>query len=41
MFDINDHCNIKLFENIKIVNGPIMKNNLIGILKTHGFIFPL
>jgi flap endonuclease-1 len=41
MFDINDHYNIKLFENIKIVNGPIMKNNLIEILKTDGFIFPL
>ena len=41
MFDISDHYNIKLFENIKIVNGPIMKNNLIEILKTDGFIFPL
>ena len=41
MFDINDNYNIKSFETIKIVNGPIMKNNLIGILKTDGFIFPL
>jgi flap endonuclease-1 len=41
IFDINDHYNIKLFENIKIVNGPILKNNLISILKSDGFIFPL
>jgi 5'-3' exonuclease len=41
MFDINDNCNIKSFENIKIINGPIIKNNLIDILKTDGFIFPL
>ena len=41
MFDINDNYNIKSFENIKIINGPIIKNNLIDILKTDGFIFPL
>jgi len=41
IFDINDDYKIKLFENIKIVNGPILKNNLISILKSDGFIFPL
>jgi flap endonuclease-1 len=41
MFDISDHCNIKIFENIKIANGTIMKNELNNILKTDGFIFPM
>jgi hypothetical protein len=41
MFDLSYDCNIKTFENIKISNGPIMKNELKNILKTDGFIFPL
>ena len=42
MFDLNiDHFNIKVFENIKIVNGPIIKDDIKNILKTDGFIFPL
>jgi flap endonuclease-1 len=41
MFDISNDCNIKIFENIKITNGPILKNELKTILKMDGFIFPL
>jgi flap endonuclease-1 len=41
MFDLtNNHMNIKNFENIKIVNGPILKGEIKEILKTDGFIFP-
>lgn len=40
MFDITNNYNIKIFEDIKIKNGPIIKNELIAILKTDGFIFP-
>ena len=41
MFDLNkNHYNIKLFENIKIVNGPIQKKEIYDILKIDGFIFP-
>jgi hypothetical protein len=42
MFDLSkNHYNIQLFKDIKILNGPIMKNELNDILKTDGFIFPL
>jgi flap endonuclease-1 len=42
MFDLNvNHDNIKLFENIKIINGPIIKNDIKNILKTDGFLFPV
>jgi len=41
MFDLSNDSNIKTFENIKIVDGPIIKNELKNILKTDGFIFPL
>jgi flap endonuclease-1 len=41
MFDITTNCNVKIFENIKISNGPILKNELKNILKTDGFIFSL
>ena len=42
MFDLNNnHFNIKIFEKIKIINGPILKYNIKNILKTHGFLFPL
>jgi len=41
MFDLNkNHFNIKLFENIKIANGPIQKKEIYDILKMDGFIFP-
>jgi 5'-3' exonuclease len=41
MFDLSqNHYNIKLFEKVKIVNGPIMKNEIHNILKTDGFLFP-
>ena len=42
MFDLNkNHYNVQIFKDIKIVNGPIIKNQLNDILKTDGFIFPL
>jgi 5'-3' exonuclease len=41
IFDLNKgHFNIKLFENVKIVNGPIIKETIKNILKTDGFLFP-
>ena len=41
IFDLSKgHVNIKVFENIKIINGPIMKDNIKKILKTDGFLFP-
>jgi hypothetical protein len=41
IFDLNKgHFNIKVFENIKIINGPIMKDNIKNILKMDGFLFP-
>lgn len=41
MFDLSqNHYNIKLFEKIKIVNGPVMKDDIKNILKTDGFLFP-
>ena len=40
IFDLSKgHVNIKVFENIKIINGPIMKDNIKQILKTDGFLF--
>lgn len=41
MFDLTqNHYNIKVFEKIRIVNGPIMKDDIKNILKTDGFLFP-
>ena len=40
MFDLSNNYHIKNFEDIKIKNGPILKNELMNILKTDGFIFP-
>ena len=41
MFDLNiEHYNIKIFEKIRIVNGPIMIDEIKQILKTDGFLFP-
>jgi flap endonuclease-1 len=40
IFDLSKgHDNIKVFENVKIINGTIMKDNIKQILKTDGFIF--
>jgi 5'-3' exonuclease len=40
IFDLsNNHCDIKIFEKIKIINSPINKELLIEILKEDGFIF--
>jgi len=42
MFDLNNnHFNIKIFEKIKIINGPILKYDIKNILKTDGFLFPV
>jgi hypothetical protein len=42
MFDLNkNHYNVKIFEAIRIANGPIMKEVIRDILKTDGFIFPI
>ena len=39
MFDLtNSHENIQIFDNIKITNGPIIKNELYAILEGDGFI---
>jgi len=42
MFDLTSSLkkNIKIFEKIKIINGPIMSENIKTILKTDGFLFP-
>jgi flap endonuclease-1 len=41
MFDLSkNHYGVKVFENIKITNGPILKEDLKIILKSDGFIFP-
>jgi len=41
MFDLNvNHVNIKIFEKIKIQNGPILEHEIKSILKMDGFIFP-
>lgn len=42
MFDLNkSHCKLKKFENIKIMNGPILKDEIKTIIQKEGFIFPL
>lgn len=41
MFDLSqNHYNIKIFEKIKIMNGPIMRKEINDILKLDGFLFP-
>jgi flap endonuclease-1 len=41
MFDLSiNHYDIKIFEKIKIINGPIMHEEIKKILKTDGFLFP-
>lgn len=42
MFEFNkNYCNLKIFENIKIINGPILKDEIKNIIKEEGFIFPV
>jgi hypothetical protein len=42
MFDLSkNHYNVQIFKDVKIINGPIMKNDLNDILKDDGFVFPL
>jgi len=42
VFDLNDkHINIKIFEKIKITNGPIIKDRIKNILQDDGFIYPV
>jgi len=41
MFDLSEnHLNIDIFKNIKIINGPVIKNEIYNILKKDGFLFP-
>lgn len=41
IFELNaNHYNIKIFEKIKIQNGPILKEDIKNILKIDGFLFP-
>jgi 5'-3' exonuclease len=39
MFDLNNNFDIKPFEKLQIVNGPILKDDVKNILKADGFIF--
>ena len=43
MFDLTnrDHLNLKVFDHIKITNGPILKKEMKEILMQDGFIFPV
>ena len=41
LFELNqEHKHLTIFENIKIVNGPILKEDIRNIIKIEGFIFP-
>jgi flap endonuclease-1 len=41
LFELNqDHTHLTIFENIKIINGPILKEDIRNIIKIEGFIFP-
>lgn len=41
MFDLSkNHYDIKIFEDIRIANGPIIKQSIHEILKSDGFLFP-
>lgn len=41
LFELNhEHTNLTIFENIRIVNGPIIKEDIRNIIKVEGFIFP-
>ena len=40
LFDISYYNNLELYDNIKIMNGPIDKSRLMEIMQTENFIFP-
>jgi len=41
LFELDqNHTHLTIFENIKIINGPIMKEDIRNIIKIEGFIFP-
>ena len=41
LFELNQqHTHLTIFENIKIINGPILKEDIRNIIKIEGFIFP-
>ena len=41
LFELNqEHTHLTIFENIKIINGSIMKEDIRNIIKIEGFIFP-
>ena len=41
LFELNqEHTHLTIFENIKIINGPILKEDIRNIIKIEGFIFP-
>ena len=39
MFKLENSQNIDVFERIKIINGPVMKNDIKNILRADGFLF--
>jgi hypothetical protein len=39
MFDISSYDNLELYDNIKIMNGPIHREQLIEIMQKENFIF--
>ncbi len=39
MFDISSYDNLELYENIKIMNGPIHREQLIEVMQKENFIF--
>jgi hypothetical protein len=41
MFELNINTNYYNFENIKIINGPILREEIKQIIKKEGFIFPM
>jgi len=41
IFEVNINTNYYNFENIKIINGPILKEKIKQIIKKEGFIFPM
>ena len=42
LFELSNGCHqhLKIFENIQILNGPIIKSDIKNIIKSEGFIFP-
>ena len=39
MFDISSYDNLELYDNIKIINGPIHREQLIEVMQKENFIF--